>query len=140
MENLINATNIRTVDFLAGKTITAARFITKCRAGFMTIVDARDFEVERYNKYPEELISGYKKGALQSVQVQLDGYDHYLTVFARQGKKIHLVDEVILADLTVGTINSLFYNTELYNQRQYQAVGATTWASKAYVKNELVAQ
>ena len=136
MKKIINATGVRTVDFLMGKTITAARFIVKSRAGFMTVVDARDFDVEAYNKYPERLISGYTKGALQTVQVQLDGYDFFFTVFARQGKKIHLIDEVILADLTVGTINSLFYNTELYSQYQYKAVNSATWASMAYVMNE----
>ena len=47
-----------------------------------------------------------------------------------------MIDEVILADLTVGTINSLFYNTELYSQSQYKAVNSATWASMAYVMNE----
>ena len=140
MENLINATNIRTVDFIKGRQITGVRFISKSRAGFMTISEGRDFDLPRYNSNPEGLISGYKKGALQTVEVQLDGSDYYFTVFARQGSKIHLVDEVILADLTVGTINGLFYNTQLYDHRQYQAVGATSWASKAYVKNEPVTQ
>lgn len=135
MKNLINTTNIRTTEFIKG-TITAARFISKSRAGFMTIVDAPDWQVERYNKYPEELISGYKKGALQTVQVQLDNSDYFFTVFARQGKKIHLIDEAILRELTVGTINSLFVNTELYDQIQYRAVAAKTWADKAYVMNE----
>ena len=140
MKKIINATGVRTVDFLMGKTITAARFIVKSRAGFMTVVDARDFDVEAYNKYPERLISGYTKGALQTVQVQLDGSDHFLTVFARQGKKIHLIDEVVLADLTVGTINSLFSNTDLYNWQQYKACNTASWASKAYVMNTPVAQ
>ena len=49
-----------------------------------------------------------------------------------------MIDEAILADLTVGTINSMFYNTNLYSQAQYQAVGAKTWADKAFafVQNE----
>ena len=140
MENLINATNIHAVDFIKGHQITGVRFISKCRAGFMTISDGRDFDLKWYNSNPEQLINGYKKGALQTVQVQLDSSDHFFTVFARQGKKIHLIDESILADLTVGTINSLFHDTDLYNHRQYQAVQATSWASKAYVMNTPVAQ
>jgi len=136
MNNLIIANNIRTVDFLKGQKITNARFIVKSRAGFITVADARDFEIEGYNQHPERLINGYKKGALQTVQVQLEGSDYYATVFARQGKKIHIIDEMILADLTVGTINSLFSNTDLYNQYQYKAVNASSWASRAYVMNE----
>ena len=136
MKELINVTGIRTVDQLKGHTITAARFITKSRAGFMTISDARDFDIEGFNQHPERLISGYKKGALQTVQVQLDGSDYFFTVFARQGKKIHMIDEVILADLTVGTINSMFSNTDLYSWEQYKACNTATWASKAYVMNE----
>jgi hypothetical protein len=112
------------------------RFISKSRAGFMTIVDAKEWDIEGYNDHPERLISGFKKGALQTVEVQFEGSDYYFTVFARQGKKIHMIDEAILADLTVGTINSLFLNTDLYSQTQYTAVNAATWASKAYVMNE----
>lgn len=136
MNKPFNISKINTVDYLKNATITGARFITKCRAGFLTIVDARDhFELEQYMKYPESIISGYKKGALQSVQVQLNGHSTWLTVFARVGKKVHFIDETILADLTVGTINQLYYNTNLYSQQQYTAVNAKTWADKAYALN-----
>jgi len=30
----------------------------------------------------------------------------------------------------------MFYNTDLYSYQQYQAVNASSWASKAYVMNE----
>ena len=136
MNKLFNLSKIQTTDYLKNATITGARFITKCRAGFLTIVDARDFEIEQYNKYPESLITGYKKGALQSVQVQLNGYDVWVTIFARVGKKVHFIDQTILAELTVGTINQYYYNTNLYNQLQYTAVNAKTWADKAYVLND----
>ena len=136
MQDLIISNNIHTIDAISGYTITGARFVVKCSAGFMTVSDARDFEIQGYNNHPEWLINGYKKGALQTVQVQLEGSNYYVTVFARQGKKIHMIDKAILADLTVGTINSMFQNTELYSHYQYQAVGATSWASKAYVMNQ----
>ena len=136
MKDLINITGVPTSDFINGKTITAARFISKCRAGFMTIVDARDFEIAGYNQYPERLITGYKKGALHTVQVQLDGSDHFLTVFARVGKKVHVIDKTILREVTVGTINSMFYNTNLYSYQQYKAVNSATWASYAFQMNE----
>mgnify|MGYP003324939241 CR=1 FL=1 len=136
MKELINIAGVRTVDFIQGKKITHARFIVKSRAGFMTVVDSRDFEIKNFNLNPELLISGYKKGALQSVQVQLEGSDHFFTVFARQGKKIHLIDEDILVKVTVGTVNSMFYNTDLYNYGQYKACNTATWASYAYQMNE----
>ena len=136
MNNLIISNNIPPIDAIGTRQITAVRFIVKSRAGFMTISEGRDFDLPLYNNKPESLINGFVKGALQTVQVQLEGMDHFFTVFARQGKKIHLIDEAILADLTVGTINSYFSNTDLYSQYQYQAVGASSWASKAYVMNE----
>jgi hypothetical protein len=136
MKELINLNHVRTCSFIKEGQITGVRFISKSRAGFMTISDARDFDLEGYNNNPERLITGFKKGALQTVQVQLDGSDYYFTVFARQGKKIHFIDEEILRNLTVGTINSMFYNTELYSANQYKAVNSATWASKAFVMNE----
>ena len=127
VNNLINSR-------LMGR-ITGVRFISKCRAGFMTISDASEWDLTIYNSDPERLINGFKKGALQTVEVKFEGYDRYYTVFARQGKKIHIIDEAILASLRVGTINEMFSNTDLYNQVQYVAVGATNWTSKAFVMN-----
>ena len=108
MKELININHVRTCSFIKDRQITGVRFISKSRAGFMTISDAPDFDLQGYNNNPERLIAGFKKGALQTVQVQLDGSDYYFTVFARQGKKIHFIDEEILRNLTVGTINSMF--------------------------------
>lgn len=139
MKKIINTTGVHTTDVINNATLgkfTAVRYISKSRAGFMTISDARDFDIERLNNHPESLIAGFKKGALQTVQVQFAGSDFWFTVFARVGKKVHIIDEAILADLTVGTINSMFYNTNLYSQQQYSAVNSATWASMAYVMNE----
>ena len=140
MKEIINTTGVQTTEVINNVTlgkIKDVRFISKTRAGFMTVVDARDFDIEGYNNHPECLITGYKKGALQTVQVQFENSDYWFTVFARAGKKVHLIDSAILADLTVGAINGMFYNTNLYSQLQYQAVGAKTWASMAYVMNEV---
>ena len=81
-------------------------------------------------------MSSFKKGALQTVQFKADGSDFWLTVFARVGKKIKLVDEDLLKGLKVGTINSMWYNTELYNSNQYKSVNSKTWDSMAFVMNE----
>lgn len=138
MKNLINTTGIHTVDYIstALDQITNVRFITKCRAGFMTIVEGRKSNMEGYNKNLESLITGFKKGALQTVEIELGNSGIYLTVFARIGKKIKLIDKSILVNLTVGTINGLYYDTNLCNQIQYLAVNSKTWASYAYRMNE----
>jgi len=135
MQKIINTTGIPTTDYLSQYTAGKFRFISKCRAGFMTIVDGRDMDNAMYMQHPESLITGYKKGALQTVQFNPEGTDIWLTVFARVGKKIHLCDQTILRNLTVGTINGLYYNTNFYSQSQYRVVGATSWASKAFVEN-----
>lgn len=136
MKNLINTTKINTVNYLTDYTKGKFRFITKCRANWMTISEAREFENAQYIKNPESLLTAHKKGALQTVEFCPEGGNYYLTIFARKGNKIALIDEAILANLTVGTINQLFYNTNLYDQEQYHAVNAKTWADRAYAANE----
>jgi hypothetical protein len=90
----------------------------------------------RLMRYPQAIISGYEKGVLQTVEFCPDGSDFYLTVFSRTGKKVKLIDETILANLTVGVINSMYTNTNLYSQDQYKMVNSTSWASKAFVMNK----
>lgn len=124
-------------DILSEHTVGKFRMIVKTKLG-MTCVDARDFDNPRLMENPECIISGYKKGALQTVQFQPEGSDYWLTVFSRTGKVVNLIDESILVNLTVGTINQLYYNTNLYNQYQYKAVNSKTWASMAYKMNEEV--
>ena len=140
MKEIINVNGIHTVDYLKDYTAGKFRFITKTRAGFFTVSDARDWDNPRYMAFPEGLLSAYKKGALQTVEFCPEGSDYYFTVFARVGKKIKLIDKAILASLTVGTINSMWYNTELYSQYQYKAVNSKTWASQAYVMNHTESQ
>ena len=140
MSNLINITGIHTVNYIDDRKITNARFVTKCKAGWMTVCDARDFQMDNFNKHPETLISGYKKGALQTVEVEFENSGFYIPVFPRVGKKIKLIDEAILVDVKVGTINSMFYNTELYNWEQYKAVNSKTWDSYAYQMNQPVSE
>jgi hypothetical protein len=59
-----------------------------------------------------------------------------MTVFAKKGTKVILLDQKIAETVEVGTINQLFYNTNLMDQKQYQAVKAKTWADKAFLLNE----
>lgn len=140
MKNLVNTIGINTVNVLGAYPNTKGKFrvVTKCRAGWMTIIDCRDYDNEWFMKQPESIISGYTKGSLQTVEFCPEGGNYYLTVFARKGNNIVMIDEAILGNITVGTINQLFYNTNLYNQDQYNAVGAKTWAHKAFVENSIL--
>ncbi len=140
MKNLVNTTEINAVRYMNGFNAGKFRFITKCRAGFMTISEASEHANINYMEYPEMLMTAYKKGALQTIEFQPNGSDIWLTVFAKKGNKVVIIDEVIMKSLSVGTINQLWHNTNLYNQKQYEAVGAKTWASKAFVMNERVAE
>jgi hypothetical protein len=101
--------------------------ITKVPAGFMIATEIGS-EVPSLNRW--------KKGALQSIQFKAEGANHWMTVFAKKGTKIILLDEKIAETITVGTINSLFYNTNLIDQAQYRSVNAKTWADKAFLLNE----
>ena len=107
------------------------RGITKCRAGFMvtSVIEASS---------AINALRRYKIKAVQSIAriKEVDGIGNYeFTIFARAGKKIW-IEEDMLATMTVGDINQDLSKTALYNQFQYQAVNAKTWADKAYVMNE----
>ena len=139
MEKLINITEINTVDIINNPFYKDApgkfRFITKCRAGYMNCTDARDSDDKRLYENPGTLLNGYKKGALHTVEYKPYGSDNYFTVFAKKGNKVIVMDEAIMRSLEIGTINGLWYNTNLYNQDQYKAVNSKTWADKAFVMN-----
>ena len=106
------------------------RVITKCQAGFMitSVKQARS---------AMEVFRSYKIKAVHSIARVKDIAnigEHDFMVYARAGKKVW-IEEDMLAQLTVGDINQDLSNTALYNQAQYQAVNAKTWADKAYVMN-----
>jgi hypothetical protein len=100
--------------------------ITKVPAGFMSA-----YEIG--NELPS--LNRWKKGALQTIQFRAEGTQGWLTVFARKGTKVVILDEKIAEQLEVGVVNSLFYNTNLMDHNQYKAVGARTWADKVFVMN-----
>ena len=129
------AEELMTVDILSQYGAGQFRMVVKTKLG-MTVCDTRDFDNPRIMANPECAISGYKRGALQTVQFCPEGSDFYLTIFSRTGKKVKLIDESILANLTVGTINGMFPNTNLMDMAQYKLVGSKSWASMAFVQNE----
>jgi hypothetical protein len=102
--------------------------IVKVPAGFMSACELGS-ELPSLNRW--------KKGALQSIQFKAEGTNHWMTVFARKGTKVIILDLKIAEQLEVGTVNSLFYNTNLYDQGQYQSMRAKTWADKVFVINGL---
>ena len=136
-EIVLRDNNIMTVDILTQYPAGKFRFVVKTKLGY-TICDAREFDNTRMMQYPELIIGGYKKGTLHTVEFCPEGSTFYLTVFSRTGTKVKLIDESILANLTVGTINQLYYNTNLYSYEQYKLVNSKTWADKAFVMNKEV--
>jgi len=112
-------------DFKAGK--GTYRVITKCQAGFMVSSEIEaDSAIQAFRRY--------KPKAIQSIAYLLNG-GYPITVYARNGKKVW-ASECFLSEVTVADINQSLYNTALYNQNQYAAVNAKSWACKAYVMNE----
>lgn len=141
MREIIDMIGLNKSDFIRTQTGSyypgKFRVITKCRAGFMTISECRDHDNEAYSNHPASILNGWKKGALQTVEYQPAESSVWLTVFARTGKKIKVIDVAILEGLDVGTINSYWINTNLYSQVQYMHVGAKTWADRAFVDNHV---
>ena len=113
--------------FVAGE--GTYRVITKCKAGFMVTSDIQtNSAISAFRRF--------KPKAIQSIAYILNG-GYPITVYARAGKKVW-ASECFLGAVTVGDINQDLSNTALYDQHQYQAVKAKTWADKAYVMNEEV--
>lgn len=135
---IFNANRINQVDFIQGRT-GEYRAIVKVKAGFMSVVDDLGIQAN-WSSGPQwksamAVFRGFKKGALQTIQFKATGTDTWLTVFARTGKKIKLMDTQMFQEMTVGDINQDWYNTELYSQTNYQMANAKTWADKAFVAN-----
>ena len=106
------------------------RVITKCQAGFMTTsVKEANSAIDVFRSYQIKHVHSIARVK------DINGIgEHDFMVYARTGKKVWVVEEM-LADFTVGDINQDLHNTALYNQYQYNAVNAKTWADKAYVMN-----
>jgi hypothetical protein len=124
MINTIQGLNITS---MIGDSKGTFQAIVKVPAGYMVAYDLGS-ELPSLNRW--------KKGALQTIQFKVEGANHWLTVFARKGTKVIILDLKIAEELEVGTVNSLFYNTNLMDQGQYQAMKAKTWADKVFVINE----
>jgi hypothetical protein len=125
---LVNINKIQTVAFIEGRK-GSFRSIVKVKAGFLTVVE------EQYKPSVIDVFRSYKKGALQAIEFRAEGTDTWLTVFAKNGKKVLVMDEELMKEIKVGDVNQLWMNTNLYDHRQYTAVNAKTWADKVFVMN-----
>ena len=135
-QQIINLERINQVDFINGQA-GEYRAIVKVQAGFLTVVEDLGIRANWGRKQWNSAIDvfrGFKKGALQTIEFKAEGSNTWLAVFARAGNKIKLMDERLFMDMEVGDINQNWSNTNLYSQTQYNAVGARTWADKAFVK------
>ena len=134
MSSIINTLGISTSNFI-NRQKGSYRIVYKCQAGFMSIAETQ-YNDDMANEHgPAQLLSSWKKGSLQTIQFKAENGHYWLTVCARKGKKIVVIDEDILKGLTVGIINSYFIDTNLYSQKQYAHVNAKNWASKVFVMN-----
>jgi len=97
------------------------RAVTKCRAGFLTISDGKD--------YLCNIVTGWKKSALHTVEIKTEG-GVYLTALAMKGGKFYIIDKEILENITVGDIHSSFSSMADYNH--WKNIGSKTWADLAY--------
>ena len=136
-QNIFNTERISQVDFIKGRQ-GQYRAIVKVKAGFMTIVEDLGIQAnwgrQRWNS-AMDVFRGFKKGALQTIEFKADGSDTFITVFARSGNKIKLMDLEMFQTMTVGDINQDWSSTNLYSQTNYRMAGANTWADKAFVTN-----
>jgi hypothetical protein len=117
---------LQVVDFI-GERKGTFQAIVKVPAGFMSAYQIG-------TNLPS--LSRWKKGTLQTIEFQPEGTNHWLTVFAKKGTKVIMIDQALAEQLEVGTVNQLFYNTNLMDQVQYRAVKAKTWQDKVFMMNE----
>jgi hypothetical protein len=134
---IFNAERISQVDFIQGRK-GEYRAIVRVQAGFMTVVEDQGIRANWGRQSwssAMDVFRGFKKGALQTIEFRAEGSETFITVFARSGNKIKLMDSDMFLAMEVGDINQDWSNTNLYSQTNYGLAGAKTWADKAFVKN-----
>ena len=136
--SIINSERISQVEFINDRK-GEYRAIVKVQAGFMTVVN----DIGIQNKWGRQqwnsaidVFRGFKKGALQTIEFKAEGSDTWLTVFAKAGNKVKLMDYQLFKDMEVGDINQNWSSTNLYSQNNYALCNAKTWADKAFVANK----
>lgn len=134
---IFNSERINQVSFIQGRK-GEYRAIVKVQAGFMTVVNDQGIQCnwgrQSWNS-PMDVFRSFKRGALQTIEFKAEGSETFITVFARSGNKIKLMDTEMFLAMEVGDINQDWSKTNLYSQNNYRMAGAKTWADKAFVTN-----
>ena len=137
-QQIINNNSIQQVDFIQGRT-GEFRAIIKGSSGIVSVSPDLgilcNWESGPRWKSAIQVFRGFKKGVLQSIEFKPANSNNWFTVFARNGKKIILMDTDLFLAMEVGDINQNWTNTELYSMANYTQAGAKTWADKAFVPN-----
>lgn len=137
-QTIFNSEKINQTDFIQDRN-GEYRAVVKVQAGFLTVVDDLgiqcNWKTGQQWKRAIDVFQNFKKGALQTIQFKAEGSDNWLTVFARKGNKIILMDKQLFLDMKVGDINQNWSNTNLYSQTNYSNAGAKTWDDNAFVTN-----
>jgi hypothetical protein len=137
-QTIFNTERINQTDFIQGRN-GQYRAIVKVQAGFMTVVEDLGIQAnwgrQRWNS-AMEVFRSFKKGALQTIEFKAEGSNNWLTVFARSGNKVKLMDMEMFLTMTVGDINQDWSNSNLYSQNNYRLANAKTWADKAFTPNQ----
>lgn len=138
---IFNSERINQVSCIQGRK-GEYRAIVKVQAGFMTIVNDLGIQAnwgrQSWNS-AMDVFRNFKRGALQTIEFKAEGSETWLTVFARSGNKVKLMDTDMFLAMEVGDINQDWSKTNLYSQNNYRMAGANTWADKAFVTNVPVA-
>ena len=100
------------------------RVITKCPAGFLTISEGED--------YLCNVVKGYKKGALQTIEARTEMGTNFLTVFAMKAGKFFVTERSIIENITVGDVRVYFPN--MADEGHWKAIASKNWGDKAYGK------
>jgi hypothetical protein len=132
MSTIINNAKIQQVNFIQDRK-GEFRAIIKVRAGFMTVVDHRSNW-----KSAIDVFRSFRGGALETIEFKAEGNNTaWLTVFAKKGKKVLIMDNQLFEDMKVGDINDGKYwsNTNLYDYNRYKMVKAESWESFAFKMN-----
>ena len=134
---IFNTERINQVSFIQGRK-GEYRAIVKVKAGFMTVVNDLGIQAnwgrQAWNS-AMDVFRGFKRGALQTIEFKAEGSETFITVFARSGNKIKLMDTEMFLAMEVGDINQDWSKTNLYSQTNYRMAGAKTWDDKAFVTN-----
>lgn len=128
--NLKILSKLHTTDCVKGKK-GKFRAVVKLKSGFISIVDHKNYWESSY-----DVFMSFENGTLKTIQFQPENTEYWLTTFAISGKKIITIDVDILSKVTIGDINSLWFNTELYSNEQYMLVNAKNSKHKVFVNNE----